>query len=237
MLNRVRGFVALAVIVTLCVAGCPPIEEERLLTVEVQTTLGNFTLVLDETNAPASTDRFQDLVEADFYDGTILHQVVAGEFIQGGVFDAEFISEPVAIGLINESSNGRLNQRGTVAFFFTDLTAESEATTQFLINLSDNPEFDPTVVSPGFAVFADVLEGLDILDQIGAVETTASNGFASVPVEAVVVNDMIVQRVSTGQVVAAPETEAYFEAVADNFPNAVRSIVVDLLGAFITFGF
>lgn len=144
---------------------------------------------------------------------------------------------PVGIGLINESTNGRLNVRGTVAFFFSDLTAESEATTTFLINLSDNPEFDPTVVTPGFAVFGDIIDGLDIVDQIGAVETAEEGGFQNVPVVDVVINDMVAARVSTGDIVLNDETQAYFDRVEANFPNAVRGIVVDLLGAFLTYGF
>lgn len=236
-MNRNVSLGLLVGLAGLCVAGCPLVQEERLLTVDVQTTLGDFTIVLDETAAPASSQRFRDLVEGDFYDGTIFHQVVAGEFVQGGRFDPNLIEQPVGIGLINESTNGRLNERGTVAFFFSDLTAESEPTTQFLINLSDNPEFNPTVVSPGFAVFGDIIAGLEIADQIGAVETNEEGGFQNVPVVDVIINDMTVQRVPTGEIVLTPEAQDYFDRVEQNLPNAVRNIVVELLGAFISIGF
>ena len=85
----------------------------------------------------------------------------------------------------NEAKNGLKNERGTLSMART--TAVDSATSQFFINVNDNKFLDHGVRDFGYAVFAKVIEGMDVVDKIAALKT-AKNGFHSdVPLEPVVI--------------------------------------------------
>lgn len=66
-----------------------------------------------------------------------------------------------------------------------DPDSPHSATSQFFINLADNPDFDfkrgePDDM-PGYAVFGEVISGMDVVDRIAQLPVTSHGDFASVP--------------------------------------------------------
>src|SRR4051812_2927852 len=126
--------------------------------VVVETSEGTITLELFKDRAPVSVDNFLQYVRDKHYDGTIWHRVVAGYVIQGGGFTPEMVEKGTRPPIQNEATNGLSNRRGTVAMARTRLARS--ATSQFYINLADNPSLDHRGFSPddfGYAVFGRVL--------------------------------------------------------------------------------
>ena len=158
--------------------------------VVLQTTLGDITAELDPAAAPLSVNNFLQYVGSGFYSNTIFHRVIAGFVIQGGGFLSGMVpqlrSNPIAL----ESDNGLHNLRGTLAMARTD--EPNSATSQFYFNLVDNPALDfLDAANPGYAVFGKIVQGLDVMDAIGAVPTAAQSGFSDVPVTDVVVKAIV----------------------------------------------
>lgn len=149
------------------------------------TSKGNITLELDRESAPISVANFLQYVDDGFYDGTIFHRVIADFVVQGGGFDTSYEQKETRPPILNEGNNGKKNLRGTVAMARTN--APNSATSQFYINLVDNDSLDARDEFPGYAVFATVVNGMDVVDEIAAVETGDREGVGSdVPNEQVV---------------------------------------------------
>ncbi len=157
--------------------------------VSMQTTLGRITIALNREKAPISVKNFLLYVRGGFYDGTLFHRVKAGFMIQGGGYDRGFAAVPARGPIKNEATNGLLNKRGTVAMARTN--APDSATSQFFINVVDNRFLDPSSKSAGYAVFGEVIEGMDVVDRIAAAPTRFKNQlFADLPVTPVVVKSV-----------------------------------------------
>ena len=77
------------------------------------------------------------------------------------------------------------NVRGTIAMART--SDPNSATSQFFINLVDNPTLDPSPTSMGYAVFGTVIDGMDVVDAIANVTTSEQNGMDDVPVTPVII--------------------------------------------------
>ena len=147
-----------------------------------ETTLGNITVELFETDAPETTANFRQYVEDAFYDGTIFHRVIDGFMIQGGGFEPGMVQKDTRDPISNEASNGLANNRGTIAMART--MDPHSATAQFFINVTDNDFLNFRSETPdgfGYCVFGRVFEGMDIVDEIKAVETTHRAGHSDVP--------------------------------------------------------
>ena len=154
----------------------------------IETSMGAITVELFKDQAPASVENFLRYVREDFYPGTIWHRVVPGYVIQGGGYTAELVEKGTRPPIQNEATNGLRNRRGTLAMARTQ--ALRSATSQFYINLVDNPGLDHRGFSPadfGYAVFGRVVEGMDVVDRIAAVRTTSKDGMDNVPVTPVVI--------------------------------------------------
>ncbi|MEP0847801.1 MAG: peptidylprolyl isomerase [Phycisphaerae bacterium] len=152
----------------------------------LKTSKGNITLELDRVNAPISVANFLQYVDDGFYDGTIFHRVIPDFVVQGGGFDTHYEQKETRPPILNEGDNGLKNLRGTVAMARTN--APNSATSQFYINLVDNDSLDARDEFPGYAVFATVVNGMDVVDEIAAVQTGDREGVGSdVPNEQVVV--------------------------------------------------
>ncbi len=139
--------------------------------VVLETNRGNITLELFADKAPISTKNMLDYVKAKHYDGTIFHRVIPGFMIQGGGFTQDLHEKPVRPPIKNEAGNKLSNKRGTVAMARTMVV--DSATSQFFINLVDNTRLDQTSSDPrgfGYAVFGRVIDGMDVVDKIAAVE-------------------------------------------------------------------
>ncbi len=158
---------------------------ESLRKVELNTSAGKIVVVLYEDRAPVGVANFLQYVEDSFYDGTVFHRIVPGFVIQGGGFTPNMEEKETRDPIVNEAGNGLRNNRGTLSYART--MDVGSATSQFFINLSDNPALNGDGVNDGYAVFGRVTQGMEVVDKIAQVETTTQNGMQGVPIEAVVI--------------------------------------------------
>lgn len=145
--------------------------------VAVCTDAGNFTIELLDSEAPAHTANFLQYVDRGFYNGTVFHRVIPGFVVQGGGYSRQFRSKPVLDPVVNESQNGVLNERGTLSAART--SDPDSATSQFYVNLVDNPSLNADGDEPGYTVFGRIGEGLDVVDRIAQLPTGAGGPFSS----------------------------------------------------------
>lgn len=150
------------------------------------TSSGDILLELDAERAPVSVDNFLGYVDSEFYDGTIFHRVMDGFMIQGGGLAPDLTKKPTRDPIRNEWGNGLTNDRGTIAMART--RAPNSATSQFFINVVDNPRLDqPISGGAGYAVFGKVVAGMDVVDEIKAVPTGQKKTHINVPIMDVVI--------------------------------------------------
>lgn len=148
--------------------------------VKLHTTLGDITVELDADKAPKTVANFLHYVKDGFYSGTIFHRVIAGFMAQGGGFTKDLKEKPTRPAIPNEAKHGLSNAKYTIAMART--RDPDSATSQFYINLADNPNLDYAGDAPaarGYCVFGKVIEGQDVVDKIGAAATGPSGRFAS----------------------------------------------------------
>ena len=156
--------------------------------VELQTNHGSIRIELDEAKAPESARNFLGYVDSGHYDGTVFHRVIKGFMIQGGGFGAGMKQKPTGPELRNEANNGLKNDHYTLAMART--SAPHSATSQFFINATDNGFLNFKSESPqgwGYAVFAKVIGGIEVVDAIESVKTGRSGGHDDVPLEDVII--------------------------------------------------
>ena len=154
--------------------------------VRVVTTLGDFVIELDPVRAPLTVETFLEYVDSGHYNGTIFHRVVAGFIAQGGGYTPDFELKPVTKNIVNESGNGLSNIRGTVGL--ARANDPHSGTCQFYINLADNLDLNPRPTRWGYAVFGKVIEGMEVVDEIGHKPTGSGGPFdRNVPVEPIVI--------------------------------------------------
>jgi cyclophilin family peptidyl-prolyl cis-trans isomerase len=132
--------------------------------------LGTIVIALNKEKAPLSVENFLQYVRDGHYDGTVFHRVMQNFMIQGGGYTPELVEKPTRPAIHNEARNGLRNSRGTVSMARTN-DADS-ATSQFFINVRDNHSLDFGIRGAGYAVFGEVVEGMDIVDKIAATPTT-----------------------------------------------------------------
>jgi cyclophilin family peptidyl-prolyl cis-trans isomerase len=152
----------------------------------IKTSKGDIKVELDKENAPISTDNFLAYVEDGYYDGTIFHRVINNFMIQGGGFTADGQQKPTKAPIKNEADNGLKNDRGTIAMARTGVV--DSATSQFYINHVDNDFLNHGKRDFGYAVFGKVVDGMDVVDAIAAVQT----GSGDVPNEQIVIESVTV---------------------------------------------
>ncbi len=155
--------------------------------VEIETSKGKITVELDRKNAVNTVDNFLMYVGSSFYDKTIVHQVFKGEAILAGGYDTNMAAKPARTAIRNEAANGLKNVRGTIAMSRWPDSIDS-ATSQFFINVADNPKLDYKDRTPagyGYCVFGKVTQGMDVVDAINGLElrdTTTLERTPAVPV-------------------------------------------------------
>ncbi|WP_077036235.1 peptidylprolyl isomerase [Pelomonas sp. KK5] len=162
-------------------------------TVKLSTSMGDIRIQLDAEKAPKSTANFIQYVKAGHYDGTVFHRVIENFMIQGGGFTANGQQKPTKPPIPLESKNGLRNVRGSVAMARTN--DPNSATAQFFINTVDNAflDADNSRDGNGYAVFGQVIEGMDVVDKIRAVPVTDKGMFQNVPVTNVTINKATVE--------------------------------------------
>lgn len=150
-----------------------------------ETTKGSFTLEMFPEKAPITVENFLTYVDDGFFDGTIFHRVIPGFMIQGGGFTEGMEQKSTRDTIKNEADNGLKNERGWLSMARTqDINS---ATSQFFVSVVDNAFLDHGGRDFGYAVFAKVVDGMDVVDEIAKVPTGNKGGHQDVPVEPVVV--------------------------------------------------
>ena len=152
----------------------------------LETAQGNITIELFADKAPISVRNFLSYVKDGFYDGLIFHRVIKNFMIQGGGLDENMQPKKTKFAIKNEATNGLKNTRGTLAMARTAVV--DSATSQFFINVVDNAFLDNKGKRPedfGYAVFGQVVEGMEVVDAIREVKTGSKAGHSDVPVEPV----------------------------------------------------
>lgn len=156
--------------------------------VKIHTNYGVITLTLFADKAPLTVANFLDYVKEGFYDNTIFHRVIDGFMIQGGGFEAGMEQKDTKATIQNEANNGVANTMGTVAMARTN--EPHSATAQFFINVGDNAFLNFRSESTdgwGYCVFAEVSDGMDVVEKIKAVKTGNSGYHQDVPADDVVI--------------------------------------------------
>ncbi len=164
-------------------------------TARIETSMGEFVIELDAVNAPITVANFIEYANDGFYEGTIFHRVIDGFMVQGGGLTADMRDKDNKKAPIkNEADNGLKNGLGTVAMARTGVV--DSATSQFFINVGDNTFLNhtaPTSQGFGYAVFAKVTDGMDIVNAMRQVKTGNSGMHQDVPVEAITIQKVTVE--------------------------------------------
>lgn len=161
--------------------------------VRLETNYGDITLEMMPDKSPITVANFLQYVDDGFYDGTIFHRVILNFMIQGGGFSEGLVEKETRDNIVNESQNRVHNIRGTVAM--ARQTDPDTASSQFFINQRSNLRLDWAPGKPGYTVFAEVVDGMQVVDFIATSETHTTMGttprgqvpFSDVPVEPVVI--------------------------------------------------
>ena len=147
-----------------------------------ETNHGTFEIELFEDKAPITVKNFIDLAEKGFYDGLIFHRVIDGFMIQGG--------DPNGMGTGGPGYT-------IPDEFHKDLKHDSEGVlsmanagpntggSQFFITLAATPWLDGR-----HSVFGKVIKGMDVVREIGKVDTD----FQDKPLAKVVMEKVTIHR-------------------------------------------
>ena len=156
--------------------------------IEFTTTSGKFTVELDRNRAPTTVKNFLQYVESGFYVDTIFHRVIAGFVIQAGGYTVDLELKETLPEIINESGNGLTNQRMSLGMARS--TDPHTASSQFYINIVDNFSLDPMPTRWGYAVFGDVIDGFQVINDIASNATQTMSDMQDVPVAPVIILDV-----------------------------------------------
>jgi len=162
--------------------------------VTLHTNFGEIKIALNAEKAPQTVENFLKYANSGFYDGTIFHRVIDGFMVQGGGFLPGMEQKSVQDPIQNEANNGLSNKKGTLAMARTP--DPHSATAQFFINVNDNNFLDfssETSQGWGYCVFAEVVEGMDVVETIKAVATGSEGFHQDVPLEDVVITKVTVE--------------------------------------------
>ena len=183
---------ALALMLSVLTAGAAE-EQAPNPRVLMKTSDGDITIELFADKAPVTVQNFLQYAEDGYYDGTVFHRVISNFMIQGGGFTAALEEKPTREPIINESRNKLHNTRGTLAMART--SDPESATAQFFINQRSNLRLDWSPGKDGYAVFGEVIDGMQVVDIIalsdtGSAQAQTTRGpavFQDVPVKPVVI--------------------------------------------------
>ena len=188
--KRAVTFTAFALFSLFCIQLNSAYANPKVL---METSKGDITIELYEKEAPITVKNFLSYVSDGFYNNLIFHRVIPNFMIQGGGFDAEMNQKPAKDPIKNEARRGLNNKRGTLAMARTNVI--NSATGQFFINLKNNDFLnhkDNSSSGFGYAVFGEVVEGMDVVDSIGKSRTHAFGMFRDVPINEITIKNMSV---------------------------------------------
>ncbi len=160
--------------------------------VVIKTSEGDITVQLRADKAPATVANFLAYVDSGFYNGTIFHRVIPEFMIQGGGYGPDMKEKTTREPVANESGNGLHNLRGTLAMARTN--DPDSATSQFFINQRSNSRLDGAQGRPGYTVFGEVIQGMDIVDFITTAPTGQVGAMGDVPKQDIVIKEILRQQ-------------------------------------------
>lgn len=169
-------------LVVLCGQGVNAKENPQVV---METTLGNFTITLYPEKAPITVKNFLAYVDSGFYEGTIFHRVIPRFMAQGGGFTTDMAQKPTLDPIVNEARNGLHNERGMIAMARTN--DPNSANSQFFINYKMNLNLDWSPRSAGYAVFGQVTEGMEVVDEMALQPSGRVGHYDDVPVKPIII--------------------------------------------------
>ncbi len=185
----VLGFIALPIMFTACDTskkGASNQGKGDNPVVLFSTNQGDIKVKLNRAEAPITVENFISYVNDGFYNGVVFHRVIPNFMIQTGGFTPDMKQKTPKAPIKNEANNGLRNSRGTLSMART--SEVDSATSQFFINVNDNKFLDNGERDFGYAVFGEVIDGMDVVDKIAAVQTGTDGQFRDVPQEPIVIN-------------------------------------------------
>lgn len=190
----IQGFIAFALTTLMSVKA----QDDLYPRVLIETTAGSMTVELNPARAPLTVKNFLEYADNGFYEGTIFHRVVASFVIQGGGYTTDFKLKTPRPNIPNESGNGLRNLRGTIAM--ARAGDPHSADSQFFINLANTDRLDPMPTRWGYAVFGEIVEGMDVVDDIGYRTTGPAGPFSSnVPAVPVIIEKISLLSAAKGE--------------------------------------
>ena len=162
-----------------------------------KTTLGDFTVELFDDKAPKTVANFANLADGSkewkhpktgeshkkpFYDGLVFHRIIEGFMIQGG--------DPMGQGFggpgyqFEDEFHPDLRHDRAGVLSMANAGPNSNGS-QFFITLAPTPHLDRK-----HSVFGRVVDGLDVVEKIGRVQTDRNDR----PVTPVVMNKVTIER-------------------------------------------
>lgn len=157
--------------------------------IRFSTRLGDIEIGLYDDKAPKTVENILAYVDSGHFAGTTFHRVIPGFVVQGGGLTPEMEQKPTRAPIENEANNGLKNKRGTLSMARTP--DPNSATSQFFINLADNSFLDFSSETPqgwGYAVFGEVINGMDVVDKMATLQTGSRYGHQDVPVDDVLID-------------------------------------------------
>jgi len=181
--------------------------------VKVTTTMGDMVFELDRANAPTTVDNFLGYVGRGYYNGTTIHRVLKDHLIQGGGLLSDGTAKPGAgEPIANESNSTTKHTRGTVAMA-RSTAGPNTATSQFFINVVDNPNLDKDGPGAGHAIFGKVVAGMPVIDSIRLTPVGPDmTGETSKPVNPIII--LSIRTITADDVKTAVAAEARTAAAA-----------------------
>lgn len=186
-------FLSLALLANPCftqVLALPNSNNAKNPEVETNTSHEKKVLELFSDKTPATVNNFPSYVQSDHYNNSINSRVAKDFHIQGSAYGENLLKNPQRSSVAREVSPVLKNRRGTVAAA-RKLSDNNCATSNFFFNLVDNPQLDfQSNISPlnqGFAVLAQIIDGIEVIDKIRKVATTDKRGFSTLSTTPVVI--------------------------------------------------
>lgn len=141
--------------------------------VTLKTNMGDIVILL-RSDMPITAGNFEELASKGYFDGTVFHRIIEGFMIQGGDPLSKDLSKKNMWGtggpgydIKDEFKGIQKNNRGTISMANA---GPNTGGSQFFINLVNNNFLDGK-----HPVFGEVVEGMDIVDKIGQVDTDSSD--------------------------------------------------------------
>ena len=155
--------------------------------------MGDFSIELDFDKAPITSENFLSYAKEDFFNDTVFHRVINGFMVQGGGMTADMLQKESNAPIENEADNGLQNKIGPIAMART--SDPHSASSQFFINVADNDFLNHSskdMQGWGYAVFGNVVEGMDVIEKIKEVPTGSVMGHQDVPVDPIEITETII---------------------------------------------